>query len=68
MGGIPATIDPTIETAGKTIAGTFLRLLTSPDELAAARAEFDERTAADPMPPLLPADFAAPTDLPWPER
>lgn len=68
MGGIPATIDPTIEAAGKTIAGTFLRLLTSPDELAAARAEFDERTAADPMPPLLPADFVAPTELPWPER
>ena len=67
MGGIPATIDPTIETAGKTVAGVFLRLLTSPEELAAAKAEFDERTDADPCPALLPVDFEAPIDLPWPD-
>lgn len=67
LGGIPATIAPTILTAGKTIAGTFLDLLTSPETLAAARAEFAERAAADPAPALLPADFEAPIDLPWPD-
>lgn len=67
LGGIPATIAPTIVTAGKTIAGTFLDLLTSPAALAAARTEFGERTTAEPMPPLLPADFEAPIDLPWPD-
>lgn len=67
LGGIPATIAPTILTAGKTIAGTFLDLLTSPTTLAAARAEYVERTEADPMPALLPPDFEAPIDLPWPD-
>lgn len=67
LGGIPETIAPTIVTAGKTIAGTFLDLLTSPETLAAAKAEYDARTEADPMPALLPADFEAPIDLPWPD-
>lgn len=67
LGGIPATIAPTLETAGKTIAGTFLDLLERPELLAAAREEFDRRVAADPMSPLLPADFEAPVDLPWPD-
>jgi aminobenzoyl-glutamate utilization protein B len=67
MGGIPATIAPTILTAGKTISGTFLDLLTKPELVAEAKQEFDERVAADPMPALLPKDFEAPTDLPWPD-
>ncbi len=67
LGGIPATIDPTIEVAGKTIAGTFIDLLTKTNLLADARAEFDARTAADPMPALLPADFEPPIELPWPD-
>ena len=67
LGGIPATIAPTIVTAGKTVAGTFLDLLTRPELLAAAKAEFDERVAAEPMPALLPADFEAPIELPWPD-
>lgn len=67
LGGIPETIAPTIRTAGKTIAGTFVDLLTRPELLAAARAEFEERREADPMPALLPADFEAPVDLPWPD-
>ncbi|UJP09889.1 hypothetical protein L2X99_16175 [Microbacterium sp. KUDC0406] len=67
LGGIPETIAPTIVTAGKTISGTFLDLLTAPETLAAARAEFSERSEADPMPALLPADFEAPIDLPWPD-
>ena len=67
LGGIPETIRPTIDVAGKTVAGTFLDLLTKPKVLAAAKREFDERTAANPMPPLLDPDFAPPVDLPWPD-
>lgn len=67
LGGIPETIAPTLDVTGKTVAGTFLDLLTRPDVLAAAKREFDERVAADPMPPLLPADFEPPIDLPWPD-
>lgn len=67
LGGIPETISPTIDVAGKTVAGTFIDLLTQPEQLAAAKTEFEERTAADPMPALLPIDFEPPIDLPWPD-
>lgn len=67
MGGIPATIAPTILTAGKTVSGTFIDLLTQPELLAEAKAEFARRVEEDPMPPLLPADFEAPISLPWPD-
>lgn len=67
LGGIPETIAPTILTAGKTVAGTFLDLLTTPELLERAREEFEERTAAEPMPALLPADFTPPIELPWPD-
>lgn len=67
LGGIPETIDPTIETAGKTIAGTFLDLLIRTDVLAEARSEFDRRVAEDPMPALLDPDFMPPTELAWPD-
>lgn len=67
LGGIAATIAPTIVTAGKTIAGTFIDLLLDARLVVKAREEFEARTAADPMPPLLPADFAAPIELPWPQ-
>lgn len=67
MGGIPATIAPTILTAGKTVSGTFIDLLTQPELLAEAQAEFARRVEEDPMPPLLPADFEAPIGLPWPD-
>lgn len=67
MGGIPETIAPTIATAGKTISGTFLDLFTKPELLAEAKREFDERVASEPMPALLPKDFVAPIDLPWPD-
>ncbi len=66
MGGIPATIDPTIATAGKTIAATFIELLTDTTVLAEAKAEFVRRSDELPMPALLDADFAAPIELPWP--
>ncbi len=44
LGGIEATIDPMITSAGRTIAGTILDLLTEPAHLKAAKAEFKQRT------------------------
>jgi len=68
LGGLSPCIDPTVQVAGKTIAGTLLDLLTRSDVLAAARAEFSERTAGTRfIAPLLPRDFAAPIDYRWPE-
>ena len=67
LGGIPATIDPTIDVTSRTIAGTFLDLLLDADTLAAAKAEFEMRTAEEPMPALLPAGFEPPIHLPWPD-
>jgi aminobenzoyl-glutamate utilization protein B len=68
LGGIPATIDPTVRTTGTVIAGTLLDLLRQPDTLAAAKAEhvrrIEEYGALDA---LLPADFTAPIDYRWPE-
>ncbi len=68
LGGLAPCIDPTVEVAGKTIAGTLLDLLCQPDTLAAARAEFNERArGARFVAPLLPKDFEAPIDYRWPE-
>ena len=72
MGGLPAAIDPGVLLGGKTIALSLLDLLTRPDVLAAAQAEFRQRTGggvrgAQWVAPLLPQDFAAPVDLRWPE-
>ena len=66
LGGIPATIDPTIDTAAKTIAATILDLMTDKAALARAQAEFQERksVAADPGPWC---DYPPPLDFPWPE-
>src|SRR4029077_314555 len=59
LGGLGPCIHPTIEVAASTIACTLLELLTRPDALAAARAEFAERTGgARFIAPLLPRDFA----------
>lgn len=66
LNGVRAAIDPTWISAGRTLAGTAIDLLTRPELLAAARAEHAERTA-DWVGPLLPADFQPPVDLPWPE-
>ena len=43
LGGIAATIDPTVETAAKTIAGTILDLMTDRAALERAQAEFRTR-------------------------
>jgi aminobenzoyl-glutamate utilization protein B len=68
LGGIPATIDPTVMTAARVVAGTALDLLTSPETLAAAAEEHERRRReAGDLAPLLPADFTAPVDLRWPE-
>jgi aminobenzoyl-glutamate utilization protein B len=46
----------------------LLELLTRPEAVAAARAEFAERTSgARFIPPLLPRDFTPPLDYRWPE-
>ncbi len=66
LGGIPSCIDPTVETAGKTIAGTILDLMTDEAALARAKAEFQRRRAeADDPEPW--CDYPPPLDFPWPE-
>ncbi|WP_192497106.1 zinc-binding metallopeptidase family protein [Gulosibacter chungangensis] len=67
LGGIPAAIDPTIDVAGKTVATTFIDLLTKPEIVAEAKREFAERRSTFDVEPLLPSDFEAPIDLAWPE-
>lgn len=69
LGGIPATINPMILSAAKTIAGTILDLVTDAQALSRARAEFEERTGggiggSEWLKPL--CDYPPPTDFPWP--
>lgn len=61
LGGIPSCIDPTVMTAGKTIAATILDLMTKPELLQRAQEEFRTRrnAAADPGPWC---DYAPPVD------
>ncbi len=70
MGGIPATIDPMINTAAKTLAMAALRLLEDPQARKAAQEEFDQRTGggvggADWLAPL--CDYEPPIHFRWPE-
>lgn len=67
LGGIPSAIDPTIDFAGKTIAGTFIDLLLDPSLRERATTEFIDRSQDAHSAPLLPADFEPPVGLPWPE-
>jgi aminobenzoyl-glutamate utilization protein B len=68
LGGLAPCIDPTVQVAARTIAGTLLDLLTGPAHVAAARAEFTERTGGERfVAPLLPKNFAPPIDYRWPE-
>ena len=66
LGGIPATIDPTVACAAKTIAGTILDLMSDAEALAAAKREFAERLEreADRQPWC---DYPPPLDFPWPD-
>jgi len=71
-GGIRSMIDPCIMTAGKVIGASIIELLTNPDELKKAKAEFNERTGGGVggskwVAPLLPSDFKPPVNLKWPE-
>ncbi|MDJ0821404.1 MAG: amidohydrolase [Paracoccaceae bacterium] len=66
LGGIPATIDPTVICAARVLSHTALRLLMDNDARQAAWQEFEQRKdAAGNIPPL--CDYPAPIDLPWPE-
>ena len=72
LGGKSEIIDPGMFVAGKTIAATLLDLLTQPEELESAKAEFNERTGGgvggpEWVAPLLTPDFCPPVDLRWPE-
>jgi len=72
LGGHPATIDPTIFSAARAIAGSLVDLLTDPQAVAAAQAEFRERTGGGIggskwVGPLLPKKFPAPIHYRWPE-
>jgi aminobenzoyl-glutamate utilization protein B len=69
LGGMAEMIDPMIEAAAKTIAGTMIDLITDESLLAAARAEFVARTGggmggAQWLAPL--CDYSPPIDFPWP--
>ena len=67
LGGMRETIAPTIDVAGRTIAGTTIDLLTKPEILNEAKQEFNERVKGAGMERLLPDDFEAPIELPWPD-
>jgi aminobenzoyl-glutamate utilization protein B len=70
LGGLPAAVDPGMFVAARTMALTYVDLATQPETLAAAQAEFRERSGIGTpawVPPLLPADFDPPVDLRWPE-
>lgn len=72
LGGLPAANDPGMVVAAKTISMTYLDLLTRPELLEEAQAEFRARTGGgvggtEWVAPLLPKDFVPPVDLRWPE-
>jgi aminobenzoyl-glutamate utilization protein B len=69
LGGLSPCIDPMISVAAKTLAFTALDLLTKPEALAAAKAEFSERTGGVGgkkwVAPL--CDYDPPIHFRWPE-
>jgi aminobenzoyl-glutamate utilization protein B len=70
LGGIPATVDPTVLCAAKVIGLTVIDLLSDGEALAAAKREFDERTGGgiggeNWIPPL--CDHEPPIHFRWPE-
>jgi aminobenzoyl-glutamate utilization protein B len=64
LGGMPATIDPMVQTAARILARSALRVLTDEPLRHAAWQEFEQRKG-DGIPPL--CDYAAPLDFAWPE-
>ncbi len=65
LGGIPATIDPMVQTAAKVLAASALRLLEDADARHAAMEEFRSRKAESDIPPL--CDYPPPIQFKWPE-
>ncbi len=70
LGGIPKVINPMIFSAGKTIAGTLLDLLTEEKHLSTAWQEFNQRTEGGAggkkwVAPL--CDYNPPINFRWPE-
>jgi len=70
LGGLSVCIDPMIAVAAKTLALTAIDLLTVPEALEAAKAEFVERTGGGIggsrwLGPL--CDYAPPVNFRWPE-
>ncbi len=65
LGGMPATIDPTVITAAKTVGLTLLDLIVDGDLRQRAWDEFERRRAEDPIAPL--CDYPPPIHFPWPE-
>ncbi len=72
MTGEPSTIDPMILAGGKTMATSFVELLSEPGLLKGAWEEFNDRTGGGIggskwVAPLLPPDLDPPIDMRWPE-
>ncbi len=70
LGGIPATIDPMLNTAAKTVALSLLKLLEDKGVRDSAREEFNQRTGGgvggnDWIAPL--CDYQPPVNFRWPE-
>lgn len=70
LGGMPATIDPTVICAGRVLVRAALRLLRDAEARAGAWAEFEARTGGGPggsewIAPL--ADYPPPIGFAWPE-
>lgn len=65
LGGIPATIDPMVQTAAKILAMSALRLLEDRAARDAAMDEFQQRIAEGAIPPL--CDYDPPIHFRWPE-
>ena len=70
LGGLSPCIDPMIDVAARTIAGTLLDLIERPELLVGATAEFERRTGGGIggdrwVAPL--CDYPPPIDLAWPE-
>jgi aminobenzoyl-glutamate utilization protein B len=66
LGGIPATIDPTVACAAKTIAGTILDLMSDRASLTNATREYEDRLSRE-IDRTPWCDYAPPLDFPWPE-
>ena len=70
LGGIPATIDPMLNSAAKTVALSLLRLLEDKESRDAAMQEFNQRTGGGVggdhwIKPL--CDYRPPVNFRWPE-